>query len=288
MPVPESSVAIIIPAFNEEAAIEEVVRSLRDKFADAEIIVVNDGSTDSTEEKARNAGALVINHQICLGYGSALTTGVRNTTREYVLFFDGDGQHSADDAGRLIDECDGYDMVVGARTSGSHTPFLRKPGKLVLKWFSNFLAGVKIPDLNSGLRIFRRETLMRYLHLMPAGFSFSTTSTFAILKSRRRFKFVPITTRKRQGKSTVRQWRHGPKTLMLILRLTVLFSPLKAFLPISLLLFAISIGSLIVDITLGGGGVGDTTAILAVSSLIVFMFGLLCDQVSAMRREKYD
>jgi hypothetical protein len=123
---------------------------------------------------------------------------------------------------------------------------------------------------------------------MPSGFSFSTTSTFAILKSRRRFKFVPITARKRVGKSTVRQWRHGPKTLMLMLRLTVLFSPLKVFLPVSLILFAISIGSLIIDIMFGGGGVGDTTALLAISSLIIFMFGLLCDQVSAMRREKYD
>lgn len=288
MPVPESSVAIVIPAFDEEAAIEEVVRSLKERFVDVEIIVVNDGSTDDTEEIARNAGALVINHQMRLGYGSALTTGVRNTTREYVLFFDGDGQHSADDAGRLIDECDGYDMVVGARTARSHTPFLRKPGKLALKWFSDFLAGTRIPDLNSGLRIFRRETLMRYLHLMPSGFSFSTTSTFAILKSRRRFKFIPITTRKRQGKSTVRQWRHGPKTLMLMLRLTVLFSPLKVFLPVSFVLFTTSIVSLVIDITLGGGGVGDTTPFLAVSSLIVFMFGLLCDQVSAMRREKYD
>ena len=288
MSVPESSVAIVIPAFDEEAAIEGVVGSLKERFADAEIIVVNDGSTDRTEEIARNAGALVINHQMRLGYGSALTTGVRNTTREYVLFFDGDGQHSTDDAGRLIDECEGYDMVVGARAAGSHAPFLRRPGKLVLKWFANFLAGVRIPDLNSGLRIFRRETLTRYLHLMPSGFSFSTTSTFAILKSKRRFKFVPITTVKRQGKSTVRQWRHGPKTLMLILRLTVLFSPLKAFLPISVILFALGIGSLLIDVTLGGGGVGDTTALLAISSLIVFMFGLLCDQVSAMRREKYD
>ncbi len=288
MPVPESSVAIVIPAFDEEAAIEEVVRSLKERFVDVEIIVVNDGATDDTEEIARNAGALVINHQMRLGYGSALTTGVRNTTREYVLFFDGDGQHSADDAGRLIDECDGYDMVVGARTARSHTPFLRKPGKLALKWFSDFLAGTRIPDLNSGLRIFRRETLMRYLHLMPSGFSFSTTSTFAILKSRRRFKFIPITTRKRQGKSTVRKWRHGPKTLMLMLRLTVLFSPLKVFLPVSFVLFTTSIVSLVIDITLGGGGVGDTTPFLAVSSLIVFMFGLLCDQVSAMRREKYD
>jgi glycosyltransferase involved in cell wall biosynthesis len=288
MVVPESSVAIIIPALDEEAAIEGVVRSLREKFAGAEIIVVNDGSTDGTGELARRAGARVIDHQISMGYGSALTTGVRSTGKEYVLFFDGDGQHSTEDAARLIEECEGYDMVVGARTAGSHAPLMRRPGKLILRLFADFLAGVRIPDLNSGLRIFRRETLMRYLHLMPAGFSFSTTSTFAILKSRRRFKFIPITARKRQGKSTVRQWRHGPKTLMLILRLTVLFSPLKAFLPISFFLFALSICSLVIDVTLGGGGVGDTTAVLAVSSLIVFMFGLLCDQVSAMRREKYD
>lgn len=288
MSVPATSITIIIPALNEEEAIGDVVRRLIGAFDGAEIIVVNDGSTDNTAERAKAEGALVTNHEWQLGYGSALKTGVRSSTREYVLFCDGDGQHSVDDVRKLIQECNGYDMVVGARTAESHTPFLRRPGKFILKCFANFLAGVKIPDLNSGLRIFKRDTLMRYLHLMPSGFSFSTTSTFAMLKSQRRIKFIPITAGKRIGKSTVRQWRHGPVTLMLMVRLTVLFEPLKVFLSVALALFITCIGSFIIDILLSGGGVGDTTVLLAISSLIVFMFGLLCDQVSAMRREKHD
>lgn len=288
MPVTAESIAIIIPAFNEEAAIGGVVRDLAANLAGAEIIVIDDGSADSTGEKAEEAGARLISHQIRSGYGSALTTGMRHTSREYVLFFDGDGQHRVEDAVRLVAECAGYDMVVGARTADSHTPANRRPGKLLLRWFSNFIAGTKIPDLNSGLRIFKRETLLLYLHLMPSGFSFSTTSTFAILKSRRRFKFIPITVMKRTGKSTVRQWKHGPATIMLMLRLTVLFEPLKVFLSVSMLLFLLSIGSFIIDMTMGGGGVGDTTVLLVLSALTIFMFGLLCDQVAAMRREKYE
>lgn len=288
MPVSAESVSIIVPAYDEAEAIEEVVTGLAERIPGAEIVVVDDGSRDGTGEKAAAAGAKVLTHQTRLGYGSALTTGIRSTSRPYILFFDGDGQHDPADASKLIEECDGYDMVVGARGDGSHTPARRRPGKLLLKWFADFLAGTRIPDLNSGLRIFRRETLVRYLHLMPHGFSFSTTSTFAMLKSRRRFKFVPITTRKRTGKSMVRQWRHGPSTIMLMLRLTVLFEPLKVFLSVAGILLLLCVVSFVIDITMGGGGISDTTVLLAISSLSIFMFGLLCDQVSAMRREKYD
>ncbi len=288
MPVSDRVLTIIIPALNEEAAVGDVVRELTAEFFEAEIMVVDDGSSDKTGERAEAAGAKVIRHSRKYGYGAALKTGIRNSSREYVLFCDGDGQHRASDARKIFNVAEDQDMVVGSRTSGSHTPFSRRPGKLILKWFADFLAGVRIPDLNSGLRVFKRETIKRYLHLMPQGFSFSTTSTFAMLKSQRRIKFIPITAKKRVGKSTVRQWRHGPATLMLMLRLTVLFEPLKVFLSVALGLFLISLGSLYIDLTLSGGGVGDTTVLMAVSSLIIFMFGLLCDQVSALRWEKHD
>ncbi len=288
MGIPEKSVTIIIPALNEERAIEDVVKEMRREFVDAEILVVNDGSTDRTEELGRGAGARVISHDRRLGYGAALKTGIRNATGEYVLFCDGDGQHSASDARAIVEQAGDFDMVVGARTAESHVPLIRKPGKLVIRLFADFLAGQRIPDLNSGMRLFRRDIIRRYLHLMPGGFSFSTTSTFAMIKSQRRIRFVPITTRKRAGRSTVRQWRHGPITLMLLLRLAVLFEPLKIFLSVAGFMFAICIASLVNDISRGRGGIGDTTVLMAVSSLIIFMFGLLCDQVSAIRREKHD
>ena len=283
----DDNVSIVVPAFNEEAVIGQVVRALRSRFQHCEIIVVNDGSNDCTADKASGLGALVISHEQNRGYGAALKTGARVATQDFVLFCDGDGQHAEEDVARLIDVCDDYDLVVGARNSESHRPFLRRPGKFIIGKFAELLAGTKIPDLNSGLRIFKRDTLMRYLHLMPNGFSFSTTSTFAIMKANRKYRYVPITVKKRVGESVVNQIKHGPQSLMLILRLTVLFEPLKVFLGVSGILFVLSLISFSIDVY-STGGIGDSTVLLSVATVIVFMSGLLCDQVSAMRREKHE
>ena len=283
------NVTVIIPAFNEEASIGEMVQSLFSRFPTAEIIVVNDGSTDETGVIAQKAGAKVINHSRNYGYGSSLRTGIEESNRDYVLFCDGDGQHSVDDVELLIKTCDEYDMVVGRRSRVSHVPFSRRAGKYIMKKFANFLAGQRIPDLNSGLRIMRREIITKYLHLMPRGFSFSTTSTFAFLKSNRNVKYVRITVKKRVGNSTVSQWKHGPQALMLMLRLTVLFEPLKVFMSVAALLFLLSLASLLIDVIVSGAaGIGDTTVMLCISTLLVFMFGLLCDQVSSLRREIHE
>ena len=282
-----SDVSIIIPAFNEEEGIGSVVESITSAFPDSQIIVVDDGSTDNTAVKIAESGVIVLNHDHNRGYGASLKTGTRAATRDYVLFCDGDGQHSAEDVDRLIKECDDYDLVVGARNSDSHQPLIRRPGKVVMRKFAELLAGTKIPDLNSGLRIFKRDTLMRYLHLMPDGFSFSTTSTFAIMKSNRKYKYIPITVKKRTGKSTVSQLKHGPQALLLILRLAVLFEPLKVFLGVSGILFILSIVSFALDF-FSIGGIADTTVLLSIATIIIFMSGLLCDQVSAMRREKHE
>ena len=283
-------VSIVIPALNEEAAVGKVVQSLIERFPEAEIIVIDDGSDDNTGQVSSEAGARVIRHDKSYGYGAGLRTGTMASTREYVLFCDADGQHSTEDVGRLIAECtDGCDMVIGKRSKGSHISFLRAPGKFVLRWFANYLAGQQIPDFNSGLRIIKKDILLKYLHLMPMGFSFSTTSTFAFLKSHHRIKWIPITVKKRVGKSTVRQWKHGPQTIMLILRLTVLFEPLKVFLTVAGFLFFLSMISLGIDIMVSDTkGIGDVTVMLSISTLLVFMFGLLCDQVSALRRELHD
>ena len=282
-----SNVSIIIPAFNEGKVIRSVVKTIHSTFPESEIIVVNDGSTDSTAEEIVVSGVIVLNHDHNRGYGASLKTGTRAATRDYILFCDGDGQHSVEDVRRLINECDGYDLVVGARNSDSHQPIIRRPGKVVMKKFAELLAGTTIPDLNSGLRIFKRDTLMRYLHLMPDGFSFSTTSTFAIMKSNRKYKYIPITVKKRTGKSTVNQLKHGPLALLLILQLAVLFEPLKVFLGVSGILFVLSILSFTLDF-FSTGGIADTTVLLSIATIIIFMCGLLCDQVSAMRREKHE
>jgi len=281
-------VCIVIPALNEEEAIGDVVRGLKQAFPQAEMIVVDDGSTDATGRIASEAGARVIRHERCRGYGASLRTGTEAAERQYVLFCDGDGQHTIEDVGKLIEACDGHDMVVGARDRESDAPLLRRPGKAILTRFANFLAGEKIPDLNSGLRMLKRDVLLRYIHLMPQGFSFSTTSTFAMLKTNRRIKWIPIHVRKRIGTSTVRQLKHGPQTLFLILRLSVLFEPLKLFMSVAAGLFVLTMISLIVDLIYNSQGIGDTTVLLSIATLLVFLFGLVCDQVSALRREIHE
>ena len=171
----------LIPALNEEQSIERVVRGLVKSFPNSEIIVVNDGSTDKTEILAGQAGALVLNHDSPRGYGAALRSGILASTRDFVLFCDGDGQHRIEDVARVMAECSHCSMGVGARTTDSHVPINRRPGKFIIQYWANILARQKIPDINSGLRIIEKSVLLRCL-LMPTGFSFSTTSTFALLK----------------------------------------------------------------------------------------------------------
>ena len=232
------SATVIVPALNEADAIGRVVGDLVARYPEYEILVVDDGSTDNTGELAASAGARVIRHEWNKGYGASLRTGCRLAKGEIIVCFDGDGQHNPDDVKRLVDEIGPHDMVVGTRSRDSHEPLVRRPGKFILATFANFLAGVKIPDVNSGFRAFKRDVILRYLHLMPTGFSFSTTSTFAMLKSGRPVKWVPIKVKKRIGTSSVSQVRHGLQTLLLMVRLTTLFEPLKVFLPVSAIVLA--------------------------------------------------
>lgn len=290
MTVQPQDVSIVVPAYGEEATIGGVVTGLRSRFPESELIVVDDASPDATGKRAAAAGAKVIRHFENGGYGASLCTGTKAASRPYVLYCDADGQHSTDDVARIIEACADYDMVVGARNEASDAPLARRPGKFILRHFANFLAARKIPDLNSGLRIVKRDLMLRFMHLMPRGFSYSTTSTFAFLKSNCRIRYIPITTRKRTGtSSTVQQLKHGPQTLMLMLRLTVLFDPLRVFLSAAALLALLTLVSLCADLFVSEEpNIGDTTVALGISSLIMFMFGLLCDQVSALRREIHD
>ncbi len=289
------AISIIIPAYNEEESIGRVLDGLRDWRERAEIIVIDDASTDRTAEIAQAAGVRVIRHLHNKGYGAGLKTGIRAAAGDIVVMMDADSEHNAAQIALLLDNLGDNDMVVGARGKGSHAPLLRRPGKWLLSRVANYLAETNIPDLNSGLRAIRKDVARRFLHILPNGFSFTTTLTLALFKEGYNTAYVPITTTPRVGTSTVDPIRDGINTLMLIIRIVSLFDPIKVFLPTSLALFLV--GAIY---WIGSGAfryiqhiepafhIPTGAMFMMVSSVIVFMFGILADQVSAIRREKYE
>jgi len=280
---------IIIPAYNEELAIELTLKTLKEfsrKF-NWKILVINDGSKDRTGEILDQIDGIdVIHHQVNRGYGAALKTGIKASTTEYISMYDADNQHNPEDLLNLCENIENYDMIVGERGKDSHKDWMRKPGKWILGKTANFLTGVKIPDLNSGLRVIRRSAIIDKLSLFSDSFSFSTTSTVAFLSMGFSVKYYPIKVNKRIGKSTVRQFKHGTDTIMLILRLIVLFNPLKVFLPISFWLMVIGvIYEIIWGIYLSDPFELLPGAIITIlTGVLIFSLGLLADQISAIRK----
>ena len=287
------AISIIIPAYNEEPSIAAVLKGLDAWRERAEIIVIDDASTDHTAEIALAAGVRVIRHLHNKGYGAGLKTGIRAAAGDVVVMMDADSEHSAKQISLLLDNLGDNDMVVGARGKGSHAPLLRRPGKWLLAQVANYLAETSIPDLNSGFRAVRKDVVSRFLHILPNGFSFTTTLTLALFKEGYNTAYVPITTTPRVGTSTVNPIRDGINTLMLIIRIVSLFDPIKVFLPTSMALFLIGaiywIGSGLfryVQHIEPAFHIPTGAMFMMVSSVIVFMFGILADQVSAIRREK--
>jgi glycosyltransferase involved in cell wall biosynthesis len=285
----DNRVSIVIPAYNEEDGIRGTLDKLLliNQKRDWEIIVVNDGSTDNTRDIIENIkGINVIHHPYNRGYGSALKTGIRHAKGNRVVFFDGDGQHNPEEIGKLLNNFKNYDMLVGERGKDSHKDWIRKPGKWILSRVANYLTGRKIPDLNSGFRLVKKDIIKSLIHLFPDGFSFSTTATIAFMNMGYNVGYFPINANKRVGKSTVKQLKHGPGVLLLILRLIVLFNPLKVFLPASFFTFLLGI---IYEIIYGiilvpGIKLLPASVLIILSGILIFFFGLVVDQVSEMRK----
>lgn len=285
----ELDVSVVIPAYNEERAIgatlDEVKAAISASRRRYEIVVVNDGSADKTGDEAARRGARVVTHRRNRGYGAALKSGVLAARAAIVLFYDADNQFDAADIDRLVDELEAHDAVLGARTSASHAPFSRRGGKKLLGWLANYLARTRIPDLNCGFRAIRRDVLLDYLHLLPNGFSASTTTTLVLLKENHDVRFVPVTVRKRIGTSTVRPIKDGVDTALLIVRLTTLLDPFRVFGPVSgvFFLFGVVWGTYYIHL---GRGLSTASLFMLVSAVIIFFFGLLADQVASLRRER--
>ena len=284
----ENPVTIIIPAHDEERGIEKVIIGVKNAMEGAkstyEIIVVDDGSTDKTAEIVKKKEDVrLIQHPYNKGYGAALKTGVKNAEGYIVLFIDADAQQNPNDIQRLLEPMGRYDMVVGARTKGSKISLLRRPGKFVLSVLANYLAGMKIPDLNSGFRAIKKEIVMKYMYILPDTFSFTTTITLAAIKEGYNIKYIPIETVKGLGTSKIKPFRDGFKFIMLILRTIVFFDPMKVFLPVSIVLFGMGFIYLLYNLIFYLN-VPDASVLLIVSSIFIFFFGLLADQISTMVR----
>ena len=278
-------VTIIIPACNEEEGITNVITQLKELSENHEILVVDDGSTDNTYKLASETGVKVIRHPYNKGYGAALKTGIRDAEADVVLFMDADGQHKPGDTEKIIQYIGEYDMVVGARTKKSKISLLRRPGKKILSITANYLAGMKIPDLNSGFRALKKSVAMEFMHILPNTFSFSTTITLALITSGYSVKYVPIEAPERVGTSKIKPFRDGFRFIMLIIRTIILFNPLKVFLPVSVILFIIGFLYLLHDLILYLN-VPDTSVLLIVSGIVIFFSGALSDQVSCLLKRR--
>ena len=279
-----SAVSVVIPAFNEAAAIAEVVISLASADRWREIIVVDDGSDDDTGARAAAAGAIVVRHPYNKGNGAAVKSGIRRASGEFVMIVDGDGQHRAADAARLIAKLGEYDLVIGARSGSTQATQTRRAGNGALNGLASYLTGRRIPDLTSGFRAARREHLLEFLHLLPNGFSTPTTTTLAFIKAGYNVAFEPTEARPRVGESKIRLARDGTKFLVIILKIVTLFSPLRVFIPVALVSFILGAGYAIWTIATQSH-VTNSSVLLIMFAAVVFLVGLVSEQISALRFE---
>ncbi len=279
---------VILPAHNEAGRVGAVVEAIRRRCPEAEVLVVDDASTDTTADEALAAGATVLRHPYNKGNGAAVKTGLRQARGRLIVLMDADGQHNPDDIPRLLEPLSEYDLVIGARHPGSLSSLLRRLGNAFFNALATYLAGRPIPDLTSGFRAARREVLQEFLHLLPNGYSYPTTTTLAFLKAGYSVAFVPIRSARREGgKSGIRLLRDGIRFVLIILRIATLFSPLKVFLPVSaglLILSCLSTGyTIFAESRLH---IPNSAVLFFTMSVIVFLIGLVSEQIAMLRLEQ--
>ncbi len=280
--------SVIVPVYNEEDAVRISLDRIRDLnlFEKYEFLYIDDGSEDSTYDVIREYPVKTIRHTANKGYGAALKSGIRHASGTKLILMDGDGQHDPKYIGEIDSLLEDYDMVIGERTAGSHQVKRRKAGKKIIRKVGELLVEQKLPDYNSGYRGFHTEQIRTMLHIMPNGFSFSTTSTLAYLKEGFNIATLPIEVSKRIGrKSNVRPVKDGTKTFMLIFRIIMLFNPLKIFLPASITIFLAGFGfGLYGYLTFDRFSNG--AMVLTVLGMFLFFIGLLADQIAILNRMK--
>lgn len=281
-------VSIVLPAKNESAAIGQTIAQIQELQLAHEIIVVNDGSTDQTQHIAESAGAKVVTHPYSKGNGAAIKTGARAATGDVIIFMDADGQHDPQDIPCLLKKINhGYDLVVGARQKGSQASVGRGIANALYNNLATYMTEQKVEDLTSGFRAVRADKFREFLYLLPNGFSYPTTSTMAFFRAGYSVTYVPIHAAKRIGKSHIQPLKDGVRFFLIIFKIATLFSPLKMFLPIAVLLFMMATGWY--GFTLYEvGRFTNMSALLYTGSIMIFLMGLISEQVTALMYKDSD
>ncbi|MGZ8188701.1 MAG: glycosyltransferase family 2 protein [Methylosarcina sp.] len=278
----QDTISIVLPAKNEAASLKLLLPQIKEIFPSAEILVINDGSTDETAKVAAEEGARVISHPYSQGNGAAIKTGARHAAGDLLVFMDSDGQHNPEDIPALLDLLNhGYDMVVGARNPKTHASWFRRLANAFYNRLASIMTGHKIEDLTSGFRAVKADKFRKFLYLLPNGFSYPTTCTMAFFRSGFPVAYIPIHAGRREGKSHIRLLKDGIRFFIIILRIGTLFSPMRLFLPISGSIFIM--GMAYYGYTFfTSGRFTNMSALLLLSSLLIFLIGIISEQISSL------
>ncbi len=278
--------SIILPAHNEAVNLRPLLEKLTVQFPDAEIIVVNDGSTDETVEICRSFGVRVATHPYSLGNGAAVKTGARVAQGETLLFMDADGQHDPADIPCLLAKLEeGYDMAVGARRDHSQASWGRGIANRLYNRLASWMANCQVLDLTSGFRAVRANRFREFLYLLPNGFSYPTTITMAFFRSGYPLSYVPIVAGRREGKSHIQPLQDGVRFLLIIFKIGTLYSPLKLFFPISMGFFLLGLGYYM-HTFITQGRFTNMGTLLFIVAVLVFLMGLVSEQITSLFYQK--
>ena len=279
-------VSVIIPVYNEDQSVGDLVSKIRNRYPEFDVIVIDDGSIDNTADEAQKAGARVYSHPYNIGNGAAVKSGIRLADGDILVFLDGDGQHDPEDIAKLLEHIPQFDMVVGARSMGDQASLGRAVANKAYNWFASYVAKFAIKDLTSGFRAVKSNIAKSFVYLLPNTYSYPATITLGVLRGGMSVKYIPIKMRKRKaGKSNIKLIHDGVRFFMIITRICTLYSPMRVFLPVSFTMFFLGLVNYIYTY-LVRSRFTNMSVFLFVTAILIFMMSLISEQICQMRFER--